>query len=256
MKRKIAVLIAVCIMLIVCGCSQILGIGGAGKKGGKIEGTGFDSAEKAVLAYVEALQNGDVDEIISTFAIETFIDNYSLKEHVNNARSYVYYSWPGGGLDSHDAYTRSINLVRRQNEIVVDLEKLYIEFSDIDDIAMPKIVGGNFYKDADELLDDITVDDWMEMLKKMKIGDVITLHDFEKEGKINTNTKEHLKRKADYLNCTELLPLAVEVEIDGEDYYLCVDAARYGNKWYNHDAGGTLTLIMDGGANGILIPRD
>ena len=41
-----------------CGASQF-------------EGNGFSSPEAAITAYAEAFRNGDVDEMIATFAIES-----------------------------------------------------------------------------------------------------------------------------------------------------------------------------------------
>ena len=38
-----------------------------------LEGPGFGSAEEAVTAYLEAMKNGDLEGMLATFAIETYV---------------------------------------------------------------------------------------------------------------------------------------------------------------------------------------
>ena len=42
---------------------------------GRMEGSGFASPEDAVTAYLEAMKAGDLSGMLSTFAIETYIQN-------------------------------------------------------------------------------------------------------------------------------------------------------------------------------------
>ena len=40
----------------------------------RFEGEGYESPEEAVAAYLEAMRNGDVAGMLSTFAIETYVE--------------------------------------------------------------------------------------------------------------------------------------------------------------------------------------
>ena len=56
-------------------CAIAVGVFALCRKGGaetKLEGSGFDSPEAAMQAYLDGLLNGDAEKAISSFAIETF----------------------------------------------------------------------------------------------------------------------------------------------------------------------------------------
>lgn len=56
-------------------CAIAVGVFVLCRKGGaetKLEGSGFDSPEAAMQAYLDGLLNGDAEKAISSFAIETF----------------------------------------------------------------------------------------------------------------------------------------------------------------------------------------
>ena len=57
----------------------------------KLEGTGYDSPEKAVEAYVNYLKEGNLKGIISTFAVESYVDNYDMTEHYKYYQSVHHY---------------------------------------------------------------------------------------------------------------------------------------------------------------------
>ncbi len=48
--------------------------------GDRIESGGFDTPEEAITAFAGALQAGDLDGMVSTFAIETYCERYSLAD--------------------------------------------------------------------------------------------------------------------------------------------------------------------------------
>lgn len=47
------------------------------------EGAGFDSPYDAVQSYIDALNAGDVSAMLSTFAIETYVDNMDAAEAID-----------------------------------------------------------------------------------------------------------------------------------------------------------------------------
>ncbi|MBP5763128.1 MAG: hypothetical protein J6W48_09170, partial [Lachnospiraceae bacterium] len=55
-------------------------------KTAKLEGDGYETPEEAVTAYAEYLQAGDFDGILSTFAMESFEENYSVEEFYDRIR--------------------------------------------------------------------------------------------------------------------------------------------------------------------------
>lgn len=232
MKKAMTIVLVVCIIAMLCGCE---------KDPAKVEGSGFDSAEKAVLAYAEALKTGDVSAVLSTFAVETYVENYDMEEYLEYIRCYMY-AGPTA-IDSADTYTRDLNLINRQYQISKNLTNMYLTVGKLENFTVPIPFNGDPYGDASDLMDDLVIDDWMEMLAEMEIGDVLEAEDFSDLGGID-GLEDALDRQADYFNCDELVSLAVEVEIDGEDYYLCVDVACYDGTWYNCTPMGMLSMLM------------
>ena len=81
----------------------------------KCEGAGFDSPDDAVQSYIDALNAGDVSAMLSTFAIETYVDNMDAAEAIDRIRSINaagYYTVPVVG-----PYIRGILIERRRDEI-------------------------------------------------------------------------------------------------------------------------------------------
>ena len=236
MKKSLVLLLVLAMLTTLCSCDR---------NPNKIEGKGYDSPEEAILAYAEALQKGDVDAILATFAVETHVSNFDFEKYLERVR--VYSSYSTYVLDSTDDFTQSMNVINRQYQISKSLTDLYLSMGDLEDYTTPMSITGNPYSSADDLLDDLVIDDWMEILAGMEIGEVLELSDFPRSYGLD-NSKDFLKKSnkatAKYLGCDEVVSLAVEITIDGDDYYLCVDVACYDGKWYNSTPCGHLALLM------------
>ena len=113
-KRAVIFAVAISVVatvLVVAALYFTLGIG----DNSKIEGSGYVSAEDAVSAYLEAFKSTDVEAMISTFAVETYVDNYSLETDVERVRAYTLtlpQSFP-----SNNQFTTGLNIQRRQSQI-------------------------------------------------------------------------------------------------------------------------------------------
>ena len=65
--------------------SVFFGVDGSGEAVGssRTEGSGYETPEEAVSAYVEGLCDKDVSAMMSACAVESYVENYSLEEYVN-----------------------------------------------------------------------------------------------------------------------------------------------------------------------------
>lgn len=243
MKRILACILMLCMLATLCSCG----------KPNQIEGKGFDSPEAAITAYAEAMKTGDVDKILATFAVETYVENFDTEKYLDTIGMYSVYSVP---LDSIDAYTQSLSLIQRQYDISRNLTYMYLSLGNVEDFTRPVSFHGDPYDDAGDLLDDLMVDDWMDMMAEMEIGDVLELKDLPIDENAEEFLKKNLRNREKYLGCDDFVTLAVEVEIDSEDYYLCVDLACYDGKWYNAVPYGMLASLMGAPATcGGLVPE-
>ena len=250
MKKFIASLLVFCLMAALWGCGSItIQLGNsdndktqdspAKQKTATLEGPGFDTPEDAIVAYAEALKKGDVQKILSTFAIESYVKNFDLEAYLEQNRVYsisIQIPFP-----VTDEYTTELAKISRQAFIVRSLSNMYLSLGDLEDPYAPVNFNGSPYNRPAELIEDITIDNWMDMLSKMKIGDVHTAEAFSSNlDALNNN----MKRQANALGCSELVPLAVEVTLDGVEYYLCADIACYDGRWYVCNQLGTIASIL------------
>lgn len=267
MKKRIVSLLVACVLIMLCGCDKIPMKAENPTETQEstparepetpqgpvtVEGPGFDSPEEAILAYAKALQKGDVQEILSTFAVETYVENFDLTAWIDNSGAYtIAGSQP---IPSADDYTMGLNLVARQYEITRNLTNMYLTLGKVENFVSPITFNGDPYDKPSELVDDMVIYNWMDMLAGMEIGDIL---DCEAVGHDPINMNRVLWYQLQYLRCEELVPLALELTIDGESYCLCVDVARYGEKWYNCDPFGTLAFYLGADAlSGGLYPLE
>ena len=244
MKKILSILLVICTLLALCGCGKDSEDDTNTGSSATIEGSGFKSPEKAILAYAEALQSGDVREILSTFAVETYVDSLDMEAYLDQSGSYMI----SQGLVSEDDYSREIRLVKRQYELTQLLSYLYLFHSQTGVSYEPISPRGDPYENASDLIDALTVEDWMEILEDMEIGDVLTAEDIIPD-KISDGYTKNLENLCVRYGCDELFPLAVEITLDGEDYYLCVDVACYDGKWYNLSMNGIIGIMLGAGSD-------
>ena len=120
----------------------------------KLEGDGYATAEDALDAYVNGLIDNDIDEMLSAFAIETFVDNYSLAKVVDWQKVYVPSAMPY--VPGTGSLAREINIESRRAEITNIIRAHYrvlagteAFFENGDTYSYPI---GNEYENAEDLL--------------------------------------------------------------------------------------------------------
>lgn len=238
-RRIICTLLAFALML--CGCSSL-----ENSNSPTVEGDGFETPEAAVLAYLAAMKKGDVDEMISTFAIETLVDNYDLITHIEISGGYsANMTYP---ICSDNEYTRSILLLRRQTALNNALLKQYFYFNAEEEslYSNPTTFGKNHpYQTPSELFDALMNPNWMRTLAGMSYNEPLTdtelkrLLPTEYWEDVHLVEKYNLQRKS-YFCYEDISTVAVEVYLDGELYHFFMEAVCYGGKWFNFQHGGFL----------------
>ena len=105
-------------------------------------------------------------------------------------------------------------------------------------------LAGGEYSDAEDMVDALTLDDWSDILADMRFDDdFIYLDDILEEGPAE-RSEEVLKENRKTYGCEKIETLALEIELDGEDMYLCMDVACYDGKWYCLTQGGMIGSLM------------
>lgn len=258
------------LMCIILLLGLLAGLSGCKQTEVKIEGNGFDTPEEAVLAFMEALKKGDVTGILSTFAVETFVDNCDMKVVFEGLKSYTPTSFLP--LLNTDEYTRDINLIYRQKKITDNLINMYLTvvLDGWEDAASDYLrpVKDSEYADINELISDMESTDWMGLLAELNVDaanvyrpeEALAYKPEEKFDNINKGIadkiEESISRRRAYFGCDDSTVRVVDVTIDGVDYFLCMEVACYDGRWYNVNQGDIVTsIVMGSSRTGGLIER-
>lgn len=194
----------------------------------QIEGKGFSSPEAAITAYAEAFRNGNIDEMISTFAVESYVDCFDLEEHMALVGCYQFYNTEVG-LPNDSNYREQINYYSRTAYITQQIKNGYFTLTGVDNSkSLQAFTRDTKETDIDQIIQQLEYPQFDKKLSRIKIGDVLTKNDFKSNEKHSQmlNTYPHL-------DVDELCDVAIEIEFDGEQYYLFMLTAKINGKWYN-----------------------
>jgi len=247
MKHFLSILLVICMLFLLVGCSNNPDkASNSSKKAGvfsaKVEGDGYNSPEEAALAYAKALQSCSVDEILSTFAVETYVENLDVEQYFLEYRTYTL---NGSPFSAGDDYTDDLCLIQRQNMIANVLRGMYLYLADTGypDTQNVTLLVGDDDRSAD-VANSLVIDNWSEILHAMQIGKTLRIGEFDPSLEQDEYFLLSLSDQAAVFGCDEIVPIAVEITLDGTDYYLCVDAASYDGRWYNLNTHGTIAALF------------
>lgn len=207
---------------------------------GKLEGNGFSSPEAAITAYAEALRDGNLDRMLATFALESYVEAFDMETFIARIGSYSFNSFDVA-LPNNNDYQERINYYSRLATITKQIKNGYYTLAGVD-LSKPVITfpRDNQSEEIQAFLQDIGDPDFERKLTYIKIGNVLTVDDFD----VNSKYDEYLAKNYSYLDVEKLCDVAIEITFDGEQYYLFMLTAKIGGKWYNIVPGGMLSTMI------------
>jgi hypothetical protein len=210
------------IVAIVAGV--LFGTGILGSPGGKIEGSGYISAEAAAKAYLSAFSSADLDGMVETFAVETYVDNFNTIAYVNS--TYDSISIYNIYLPSGGEFSNELNAGRRRGYIL----------DNIHGQCMGVLMGGwqvddnhSYDPQTDKGEHGYTDKDTLGRMRSLKIIEAVSHEDMGdnfKDGSSGYN-------KMAIYGADEMASVVIRAEISGDYYLFGFEVARYGKAWYN-----------------------
>ncbi|MCL1940873.1 MAG: ankyrin repeat domain-containing protein [Synergistaceae bacterium] len=206
----------------------------------KSEGDGFDSPEDAARAYLEALGDQDLPRMISTFAIESYARNYNLEAELTRSRAY----FPGAAIQMPNAneFAVSINTESRRVNVarMILSQYLFLCYPDLDQIRM-------------QPLKDVDVSEFVGQFSKNLNKPNFRTVEFVRfvlpktifDRYFSASNLKNLAQMADRLGAKQVTGRVAVFKLDGKEYWLCLDAVRYGDKWYLMALGGSIGIWMN-----------
>ena len=190
------------------------------------ESEGYDSPEAAVEAYVEALNRGDADDMLSAFAIETFVNHCDAETAMQRLQSIspvTFITMPVNG-----AYSRSLLINARRAQITNSLVQQYIQISaQLQNATVP-------LQDAaarQEMLDRFAnspANAWEGNVKLVGWVNPALLSD---KIAYPMNMVSAMLQSA-YYDPDDLAWEVARLNVAGEDAVLLLQCAKYGDRWY------------------------
>lgn len=204
----------------------------------KHEGSGYDSPEDAVMAYIEALNRGDVDDMIATFAMESFADHcdtdaYLLRmQQINPTAIY--------GVPVNGAYSRSLLINARRAQLSNALMQQYMEVSaalngyvvDLKDGASRAEMEGRFENSAANAWEGrVQFVQWINPgLLDEKMANAMNL----------TNSA----LQTAYYGADDIDWKIAHLTLNGAQALLLMQCVKYGDRWYNAELSGMPGMIL------------
>lgn len=265
-KGKSTILLAVLsVILAVVLVLQNLGLIGlvTGKGTLRIEGKGYASAEEAVTAYINALRQGDVPAMVSTFAVESYVDHVDTNAWVD---TYGCLSLVTGDrvyeLTGSD-YERQLRYCARQNAITERLHTQLLYCTAYMENELEIFEATNFitfYNEdnpeeaLEEFLDIFRADSFGKTLSKIELKKFIDPEDLDDFYNFEGN-QDMMERFRKAYGCDEYKSVAVLVMLDGDEWLLTMDCGSYDGRWYNVEPYSQIARMLYGNTfSGGLLP--
>lgn len=210
-------------------------------EGMHFEGAGFSTPEEAVTAYLEAMKAGDVEEMVSTFAVESYVDHFDIVTMINQMGAYIFNVNSNDlRLDTIDNYTRSLNIGKRIGSIYNALICQYMYIANGEALerysGMTHRIPSEDFSSGEEIVSFLMDPNWS---KNLAMLDILNVENAE----IKFSHKPCFDREERFIEyqesahekygCQEIAEIVAEFEIGGENYYLIMELANYGGEWYN-----------------------
>lgn len=204
------------------------------------EGPGFDSPEAAVSTYIEAFNEGDLEGMLSTFAIETFVERCDSEAILENMYGMFTYDHPEAFPSTND-YVRELKAVSRVQFLTFTLFRQYFVAT-----TQQHLPDQSYLQ---SFTDEYSVDDFLRDVEQWDasswFGNIALLEFTGLDSLVRLrngdtySTSESIQRiiqqTTQCYGCDEVQYLAPLTEIEGTQYLLVMECARYGDRWYNTD---------------------
>ena len=242
----LAAVVLVFFVLFIVGAISFGGAGVAvGETDGRIEGPGFDSAKEAVEAYLEALSNADLDAMIATFAIESFVENYDLAAMIERIRSYSAFTMQQA-LPTSDDFHIGFNIEKRRGDVAQNIKMQYMS------LFMPEAVNGGLPlrmqssepREVNQLIRMMSNPSYFASLRNMELIEFVSPEWFSDRYMHETN-QENIDRNRQLIGADEIEHVVARVRIDRQVYFFNFETVRYGERWYINFLGGNVAILLN-----------
>jgi len=207
---------------------------------------GFAAPEAAVLAYLEAFRDSDLERILSTFAIEIF--QYDIEAFIRQTG--VYSPW-SSFLPNANGFTRDLNIEHRRNAVLIsvfyqnrnlcmpDYDSLPPSFLDPSGSGLrAAIVVEKDKAEISELIYQIRT--YLNSVPRstVKVQGFVPVEAFSDTGTEPAYVWNDYDSLMERIGADSITGCIALFEMGGDMYFFCADVANYSGNWYIERLGG------------------
>lgn len=212
----------------------------------KLEGEGYATPEDAVAVYVNGLVDNDIDEMLSAFAVETFVDNYSLEKTVEWRRAYWSTIWEY--VPGVSNFAREINIENRRFEIINMIKSHYIVLTSTDKFIegglSTRYILDNEYENGKDLIDSLYHVDDLAYVSGMHYNREFIAPERMTSSYLSEIVQKKLTERASQINADEIRAAVTVFYRGSETFVLAVDCVKYGEKWFVYTTQGVVGSLL------------
>lgn len=219
------------------------GLISVGRAETRLEGPGFGSAEAALTSYLDAAQAGDVDQMMRSFAIETYVAHYDLKAMIERLETYVPslpLSLPSGKVND-----QLLN-GRRFGDIAMQINNQYVTLSgpSWDPTRIWPLNSGVTVDEIYTTLQDTLDGSGLTGITSWRFVTLAEVDPSRAEDVESDDYRVFADQQRRILRADAVESLIVELTNGTGRFYLTAEAARYGSTWWLTSLQGSLGSLL------------
>lgn len=202
------------------------------------EGAGYDTPEDAVLAYIEALNRGDVDDMLATFAMETFADHFDADACLVRMKAIsptlIY------GVPINGAYSRSLLINARYAQIANMLMQQYMLILDPQGGVMVQLEDDAARAEMEARFANSPMNAWEGNAQFVGWINPALLDERMTMGQNLANAA----LQASYYGADDVDWKVAHLTLNGAQALLLMQCVKYGDRWYNGELSGMPGMVL------------
>ncbi|MDO4323259.1 MAG: hypothetical protein Q4C61_12100 [Lachnospiraceae bacterium] len=217
----------------------------------QMEGDGYNSSKAALEAYICAMKAGDIDEMLSVFAIETYAAHYNLEQTIEKTGTYTAQNL----LPPTNELAKQLNIELRRKEVMEEIRKAYLFWPiEVGGYSNPYEIPIPVNSTAAAFFDELFPLDVKSLYASIQFnGEFYMLNELLEEQWDSYYSEENTiirERTRECLGADEYTSEAAALKIDfpflsqtlEENWTVLfmADTVRYGDRWYILDLQGEI----------------
>ena len=253
---------------------NVLGVIQFAPKQETFEGAGYSTPEEAASAYIEAVKSMDVRRVWSTFAIESYVENFDFVSYLERFQAYTPNMQQLAPPSNEFSYSANI-LIRLYDasppySALWVLETIdgggFVTFPDGYTEGNGTIPDGLSYRQFSRNLEDRTYET-LQQIQSMEITDIALPDSFSRYARkygledifmrysSETNTSI-LEKNRRFLGADEIVDVIIFLRINNDEYVTMPSLVRYGDRWRVLSRSSNAGMLLGFSADHFLISID